>query len=500
VLNVKEAMYARQFWSILLLLCSCIVAQEVTPLQKLKDRDVNNRLGWPASIDDSNKCTLPGITCTGNQVIRLEAPGQQIVASIPTEISYLSSLQVLDLSHNLFTGKVPTELGLLAQLQSIILNDNGFSSTIPTNIGGLSNLIQLDLSSNGLTGKLPTNFGNLNTLTLLNVSNNGLTLRIPTEFGRMSSLTNFDGRNNQLSGTIPTQLAQLSTLNLLLSNNCLSGALAPSTYFNIDATCNLFTIQDCDATQCQPSCYTNCGMSPPPSPSTSTSTGGSGLTPTPSGTPLASTTSTPTPTVVPQVAACKINQQILPACTLTQDLHLSIESSIELNGLNPIIVSPGSCLYLAGELQLNLDSEQEQVTLVDGCFEGQFSSSVVSVTDQVQKCVDVTYQESPTTLVALLNFEECNRPPFPIWAIILIVVIVVSSLATIPISFWYSKKKKKKAKIEKRKKEYLEMISPDLSDVIKLETTAGFRSSASGIPILDGTKITNNDTDTLEEA
>jgi hypothetical protein len=42
-----------------------------------------------------------------------------LTGSIPTEISYLTDLENLDLGSNFLTGTIPTEIGLLSKLSQM---------------------------------------------------------------------------------------------------------------------------------------------------------------------------------------------------------------------------------------------------------------------------------------------------------------------------------------------------------------------------------------------
>ena len=76
--------------------------------------------------------------------------------TLPTELGLLTSLQLLYLEVNSFTGKIPSELGNLQQVQALRLYQNKLTGTIPLEITGqLSNLQTLWLERNHLTGTLP---------------------------------------------------------------------------------------------------------------------------------------------------------------------------------------------------------------------------------------------------------------------------------------------------------------------------------------------------------
>lgn len=94
----------------------------------------------------------------------------QNLTKVPNEVFNNSRLESLDLSHNQLTGALPAEVRHLSSLKILKLNDNLFTG-VPAEVGQLQNLEILDLSNNQLTG-LPHELGNLLKLKQLNVSGN----------------------------------------------------------------------------------------------------------------------------------------------------------------------------------------------------------------------------------------------------------------------------------------------------------------------------------------
>nr|XP_034926647.1 receptor-like protein 43 [Populus alba] len=91
-----------------------------------------------------------------------------------------STIRVLDLSNNNFTGEIPKVIGKLKALQQLNLSHNSLTSHIQSSLGNLTNLESLDLSSNLLTGRIPTQLGGLTFLAILNLSHNQLEGPIPS--------------------------------------------------------------------------------------------------------------------------------------------------------------------------------------------------------------------------------------------------------------------------------------------------------------------------------
>jgi hypothetical protein len=91
-----------------------------------------------------------------------------------------STLRVLDLSNNDFTGEIPKVIGKLKALQQLNLSHNSLTGHIQSSLENLTNLESLDLSSNLLTGRIPTQLGGLTFLAILNLSHNQLEGPIPS--------------------------------------------------------------------------------------------------------------------------------------------------------------------------------------------------------------------------------------------------------------------------------------------------------------------------------
>ncbi|XP_073259779.1 receptor-like protein 9DC3 [Populus alba] len=91
-----------------------------------------------------------------------------------------STIRVLDLSNNNFTGGIPKVIGKLKALQQLNLSHNSLTGHIQSSLGILANLESLDLSSNLLTGRIPMELEGLTFLAILNLSHNQLEGPIPS--------------------------------------------------------------------------------------------------------------------------------------------------------------------------------------------------------------------------------------------------------------------------------------------------------------------------------
>ncbi|MBD1911721.1 MULTISPECIES: DUF4347 domain-containing protein [unclassified Leptolyngbya] len=167
-----------------------------------------------------------GVTVTGDRVVALSLPNNNLSGTIPPELGNLSNLTSISFGFNHLSGTIPPELGNLSKLTNLALRGNQLSGSIPPALGNLINLSNLGLRENQLSGSIPEELGNLTNLASLLLDNNQLSGSIPTALGNLSNLQSFSLNNNNLSGVIPTELGNLSKLALVeLSHNQLSGSI-----------------------------------------------------------------------------------------------------------------------------------------------------------------------------------------------------------------------------------------------------------------------------------
>ncbi|XP_038887937.1 receptor-like protein EIX2 [Benincasa hispida] len=206
----------------------------------------------------------------------------------PLNSSFLSKLQHLDLSYNMFDGPIPSFLQNMTSLGFLNLYGNEYNSSIPSWLsnllnldtlklggnlfssieGGLSLMVRnnchlktLDLSFNHFLGddvfgsyenlsagceeygleslrlknmkfgihKIPSWLGELKNLKSLYLQNCSLYGLIPSSFGNLSRLKNLDISYNMLSGGIPVSFGNLSNLMTLdLRENNFDGTIPKS--------------------------------------------------------------------------------------------------------------------------------------------------------------------------------------------------------------------------------------------------------------------------------
>lgn len=206
----------------------------------------NGLLRLPKNICDTFfvECNTEGLISVIDWRSRL------LQGTIPIELSYLKSLEELNLRESSLFGTIPSELTWLSNLNTIVLRDNDFSGALPTEIGSVNNLILFDASFNSLEGSIPSELGELNALAVLHLSDNNMDGSIPWELmnctqledvhlannnftgpmsnniGNLQNLQNVWLYGNNLHGHIPTEIGLLSSLKtVLLYNNKLTGPL-----------------------------------------------------------------------------------------------------------------------------------------------------------------------------------------------------------------------------------------------------------------------------------
>ncbi|KAH6804943.1 hypothetical protein C2S51_029774 [Perilla frutescens var. frutescens] len=85
----------------------------------------------------------------------------------------------IDLSCNNFHGGIPDEVSNLSLLYLLNLSHNALTASIPKSLGALTELGSLDLSFNQLRGRIPEELARLTFLSILNLSYNELVGMIP---------------------------------------------------------------------------------------------------------------------------------------------------------------------------------------------------------------------------------------------------------------------------------------------------------------------------------
>lgn len=223
-------------------------------------------------VDANIHCSWEGLECDDDgELTAFRLEGFALEGQLPTDIVFLSKLEVLDLNFNSIkgtipenwgthltnlktlnlaanelTGRIPPTLVNMVKLENLWLggnklrgtisdklfdkwtnlvvcdlSDNKFRGTIPTSlITKASNLHSLYLEGNQLSGSLPSiqisgSIG-FQSLEVFDVGHNKITGTIPTSWFSLPELRDWNLAENNLSGTIPTLLMQMSNLEVFV--------------------------------------------------------------------------------------------------------------------------------------------------------------------------------------------------------------------------------------------------------------------------------------------
>ncbi|KAJ4702055.1 Receptor-like protein kinase [Melia azedarach] len=211
----------------------CVSALEVLGLQ-------NNHIGgmfpsWLTNVTTLRVMDLSGNFFSGNLPVAvgnlaklevLRVANNSLHGLVPNGIAKCSLLQVFDLEGNRFSGQIPAFLGGLSSLKTLSLGRNMFSGSIPLSFGNLSQLETLNLSENDIGGNVPQEIMRLSNLTTLNLSYNKFAGNVPYNAGDLKSLLVLNLSAGGFSGNIPGSIGSLMKLTTLdLSKQNLSGEL-----------------------------------------------------------------------------------------------------------------------------------------------------------------------------------------------------------------------------------------------------------------------------------
>ncbi|KAL5568007.1 hypothetical protein UlMin_024582 [Ulmus minor] len=174
---------------------------------------------------------IPNILQNMTSLRELSFGGNNLNSTIPLWLNHHKSLVYLDLSSNQFDnieGGLLSMLNDACSLKSLDLYFNALRGEVLGSNQTLSGCIVYDLESlslwdNEIGGNIPSWFGQLKSLKYLHLESNSFYGPIPMSLGKLSSLKLLYLSNNHLNGPIPMSFGQLSSLEYLdLSNNSLN--------------------------------------------------------------------------------------------------------------------------------------------------------------------------------------------------------------------------------------------------------------------------------------
>ncbi|KAJ8441809.1 LOW QUALITY PROTEIN: hypothetical protein Cgig2_021499 [Carnegiea gigantea] len=185
---------------------------------------------------------------TGNR-LRLKDPGLEKLVQNLSHLAYLN-LDSVDMSSpvflpefqpnsrlreifvyiTIFFGKLPPSVRRLAHLENLDLSANGFSGSIPSSLGNLTKLTGLKLSYNGFSGDIPFSLANLTQLEALGLSyvNLDRSQQLHSLLFNLNKLMMLLLTGMNLATEIPSFISNLTRLECLdLLENQLIGQIPP---------------------------------------------------------------------------------------------------------------------------------------------------------------------------------------------------------------------------------------------------------------------------------
>ena len=154
-----------------------------------------------------------GVTIENGHVTEIRMLFNNLSGHLPSSLSNLTELKVLELSFNQLTGVIPSVFGQFEKLEVLALSGNDLNGSIPASISKLKKLKQLHLSSNQFTGMLPADIGALTQLEVFNVFDNDLSGALPLELASNRNLREFMVAENRFENS-----TQISTILLINSS------------------------------------------------------------------------------------------------------------------------------------------------------------------------------------------------------------------------------------------------------------------------------------------
>lgn len=153
--------------------------------------------------------------------------------TLPSQLSTLSGLELLNLAYNHLSGSLPNEFSTLRRLRGLLLQDNTYlSGTLPAQYSRMVSLRNINLSQNQFKGTLPASWASLKFSTSIDLSENFFTGPLPPSWSALSMLHTLSLQENRLTGPIPAVWSAMfeysfEPLEMDLSSNYLVEWLPP---------------------------------------------------------------------------------------------------------------------------------------------------------------------------------------------------------------------------------------------------------------------------------
>ncbi|GKV08502.1 hypothetical protein SLEP1_g20123 [Rubroshorea leprosula] len=119
-------------------------------------------------------------------------------------------------SGNIFSGEIPPQFCNMTSLQVLDLSHNNLSGTMLQCFGNLSSMLVLNLEGNNLHGPIPKTWETGNKLKAIKMGQNNLHGRLPRSLGNCKMLEFLDFGKNKIKDTFPSWLGALPELRILI--------------------------------------------------------------------------------------------------------------------------------------------------------------------------------------------------------------------------------------------------------------------------------------------
>jgi hypothetical protein len=144
----------------------------------------------------------------------------------------MTSLRIVDLSNNAFTGPINPELWALPYISVLRLSTNNLLGNLP--VVFRSTLRELDVSKNLFGGQIPQGFFNWPGLTFLDMSANRFNGRIPGNLNNLTSLQHLNLAKNIFYMNPFPNISSLQQLEYLNISACSLTGPIPVEIFNLE--------------------------------------------------------------------------------------------------------------------------------------------------------------------------------------------------------------------------------------------------------------------------
>ncbi|TKW37921.1 hypothetical protein SEVIR_1G080800v4 [Setaria viridis] len=234
-------------------LATVLLLSLASPATSCSEQEMSSLLQFLAGLSEHNGlsaswrngtdcCKWEGITCSADgMVIEIFLASRGLEGSISPSLADLSNLQRLNLSYNSFSGGLPSELLTSNIIIFLDVSFNQLSRVLQQNLSSSvpdhRSLQVLNISSNLFTGEFPSIlWENKFNLVVLNASNNSFQGWMPSSFCISStSFAELDLSYNQFSGSIPSGLGKCSALRVLKAGHNNLNRTLPDDLFNVSS-------------------------------------------------------------------------------------------------------------------------------------------------------------------------------------------------------------------------------------------------------------------------